>query len=181
MCAGLPQRLATRVDVVGKRSNSRQRELFGNMFFAESERQWRVATIREGFILRKILSILLAFSLILHIQISNVQSATARPGVSARGAILIEQQSGRVLFGHNHRERLGPASTTKIMTAIVALEHDDISDMVTVSEHAAAVEGSSIWLEENERISLEYLLFGLIGCGLASYQLKFEILIQSII
>lgn len=86
---------------------------------------------------------------------------TARPGVSAHGAVVIEQQSGRILFGTRHRERLGPASTTKIMTAIVALEYGDITDIVAVSEHAAAVEGSSMWLEAGEKISLEDLIWGL--------------------
>jgi len=99
--------------------------------------------------------------LILNLQVFNIQPAIARPGVSAQAAVLIEQQSGRVLFGTQHRERLGMASTTKIMTAIVALEHGDITDMVEVSVHAAAVEGSSMWLEAGEKIPLEDLIWGL--------------------
>ena len=71
-------------------------------------------------------------SLIILISILPMNTyAVSRPGVSARGAVLIEQQSGRVLFGYNHRERLGPASTTKIMTAIVAFEHGNFDDVVT--------------------------------------------------
>ena len=107
------------------------------------------------------LSILLSFCIIFSFQILNIQIVSARPGVSAQGAVLIEQQSGRILFGHRHRERLGPASTTKIMTAIVAFEYGDITDIVTISEHAAAVEGSSMWLEAGEKISLEHLIWGL--------------------
>ena len=111
--------------------------------------------------MRKMLPVLLSLCLILNFQILHIQPAVARPGVSARGAVVIEQQSGRVLFGHNHRERLGPASTTKIMTAIVALEYGDITDIVTVSTHAANIEGSSMWLEAGEKISLEDLIWGL--------------------
>ncbi|MCL2838087.1 MAG: hypothetical protein FWE04_03325 [Oscillospiraceae bacterium] len=111
--------------------------------------------------MRKTLSIFLIISLISNFQVFNIRTAIARPGVSAQAAVLIEQQSGRVLFGTQHRERLGMASTTKIMTAIVALEHGDITDMVEVSAHAAAVEGSSMWLEAGENIPLEDLIWGL--------------------
>jgi len=94
-------------------------------------------------------------------QIFDVQPAAAQPYVSAQAAVLIEQQSGRILFGHKHRERLGMASTTKIMTAIVALEHGNLDDIVTVSAAAANVEGSSMWLEAGENIPLEDLIWGL--------------------
>jgi D-alanyl-D-alanine carboxypeptidase (penicillin-binding protein 5/6) len=53
------------------------------------------------------------------------------------------------------------ASTTKIATAITAIEHGNLSDMVVTSKKAADVEGSSIWLEEGEKMSLENLLYGL--------------------
>ena len=112
--------------------------------------------------MRKILSTLLALSLIINFQFLHAPTAEAKPYVSARGAVLIEQQSGRVLFGHNHRERLGPASTTKIMTAIVALEYGNLDDVVTISAAAANVEGSSMWLEAGENIRLEDLIWGLL-------------------
>lgn len=81
--------------------------------------------------------------------------------VSARSAILIEADTGKVLYAQNAHEQLPMASTTKIMTALVALENGDISDMVTVDASAYGMEGSSIYLDLEEEISLNDLLYGL--------------------
>jgi D-alanyl-D-alanine carboxypeptidase (penicillin-binding protein 5/6) len=83
------------------------------------------------------------------------------PKVTARSAVVIEQGSRRVLFEKNARERLPMASTTKIMTALVALENGDLSDVVQVSPEAAKVPGSSIYLKAGEELTLEQLLYGL--------------------
>ena len=53
------------------------------------------------------------------------------------------------------------ASITKVMTALIALENGNLNDIVTVSKSARNVEGSSIWLEEGEKLTLEDLLYGL--------------------
>ncbi len=89
----------------------------------------------------------------------SVQAAS--PAVSAKAAVLMEQSTGAVLFGSNETQKLPMASTTKIMTAIVALEHGTLSDMVTVSKHAAYTEGSSMYLHVGEQLSLESLIYGL--------------------
>ena len=81
--------------------------------------------------------------------------------VSARSAVLIEPITGRILYEKNKAEKLPMASTTKIVTAITALEHGDLSDLVVTSKAAANVEGSSIWLAEGEEQTLEDLLYGL--------------------
>ncbi len=81
--------------------------------------------------------------------------------LSAKSAILIDADSGMVLFSHNANERLGMASTTKIMTALTALENGDISSTVKVSPTAYGVEGSSMYLVLGEELSLENLLYGL--------------------
>ena len=86
----------------------------------------------------------------------------ALTGVSARGAVLMEAESGDVVFGQNENARLPMASTTKIMTALVALEHLPLSTVVTVSGEAVGVEGSSIYLVEGERLTLEELLYALL-------------------
>ena len=80
---------------------------------------------------------------------------------SARSAILIEAATGRVLVEHNAFEQLPMASTTKIMTAIVALENGDVDDTVVVGQNASGVEGSSIWLSVGEKMTLSDMLFGL--------------------
>lgn len=83
------------------------------------------------------------------------------PATGAAAAVLMDQASGQVLFAHNPHQRRAPASTTKILTAIVALEFGNLDDVVTVSEHAAATEGSTMDLVAGERYSLRELLWGL--------------------
>ncbi|MCL2212770.1 MAG: serine hydrolase, partial [Oscillospiraceae bacterium] len=87
--------------------------------------------------------------------------AAAYPSVSARGAILIEAYSGTAIFGHNADARLPMASTTKIMTAVVALSHACLDTVVTVPAAAVGVEGSSMYLFLGERITMRTLLFAL--------------------
>ena len=83
------------------------------------------------------------------------------PLTCAKSAILIDGKSGRVLWGKNTQERLPMASTTKLMTALVALENSNISDKVVVPPIAQGVEGSSIYLNEDEQLTMEDLLYGL--------------------
>lgn len=69
--------------------------------------------------------------------------------------------TGRILYEKNARQRMYPASITKIMTALVALEHGDLRDEVTIPREAAGVEGSSMYLAAGETYTLEELLYGL--------------------
>ena len=82
--------------------------------------------------------------------------------ISAKSAVLIDSKTGTVLYAKNIHERLPMASTTKIMTAIVAIENSNISDVVTVSKEAVGVEGSSIYLCAQEKLSMENLLYALL-------------------
>ena len=86
----------------------------------------------------------------------------ALTGVNARGAVLIEAESGDVIFGQNQNTRLPMASTTKIMTALVALEALPLDTPVTVTAESVGVEGSSIYLCEGETLTLEQLLYALL-------------------
>ncbi len=81
--------------------------------------------------------------------------------VSAKSAILIEAESGEIIFSKNADQRLPMASTTKIMTALVAIENADISKTVAVSPTAVGVEGSSVYLYANEKMTLEDLLYAM--------------------
>ena len=82
--------------------------------------------------------------------------------VSAKSAIAIEVSSGEIYFQKNAHERLPMASTTKIMTALVAIESGNLEREVCVSPEAIGVEGSSIYLYRGERISLYDLLCALL-------------------
>ena len=86
----------------------------------------------------------------------------ALTGVSARGAVLMEADSGQVIFGQNQNAKLPMASTTKIMTALVALEALPVDTRVTIPSEAVGIEGSSIYLCEGEILTLEDLLYALL-------------------
>lgn len=83
------------------------------------------------------------------------------PFLTAHSAIVIEASTGRVLYERAADAQKYPASTTKIMTLIVALEQGNLDDIVTVSHNASGTEGSTIWLEPDEHIRLLDLLYGM--------------------
>lgn len=93
--------------------------------------------------------------------IPNIAGASSPPEVSAKSAIVIEAATGKVLYEKNAEERRYPASTTKTMTLIVALEHANLDDIVTTSANAASTEGSSLWLSEGEQLKLRDMLYGI--------------------
>ncbi len=81
---------------------------------------------------------------------------------SAQSAVLIELTTGNALYEQSADTRLPMASTTKIMTAYVALKHGDIGDLVKIPLEAQGVEGSSLYINEGEIYSLDELLYGLL-------------------
>jgi len=90
-----------------------------------------------------------------------IASLGAPPENSAKAAIVMEVETGRVLYEKNAHEKLPMASTTKIMTAILAIENSNLSDIVTVSPRASGIEGSSLYLAAGERLTMKQLLYGL--------------------
>lgn len=80
---------------------------------------------------------------------------------SAASAILIETSSNTVLYEKNAHKKLPMASTTKIVTALCAIESGRLDKIVQVDDSAVGVEGSSIYLQKGEKISLEALVYGL--------------------
>mgnify|MGYP001592427860 CR=1 FL=1 len=81
--------------------------------------------------------------------------------LSAKSAILVNFDTGDVLYAKNVNDRLPVASTIKIMTALVALENANINDSFTVSAYAASVGENSMGLDEGERLTLNELLYGM--------------------
>lgn len=106
----------------------------------------------------KILSILL-FLLCIPL---NVLAETSAPDINAQGCSLIDASSGKVLYGKNENSTFEPASTTKVMTAIVVLEKCKLTDEVTVHEDFTAIDGTAIGLLNGDVLTVRDLLLGLI-------------------
>ena len=77
----------------------------------------------------------------------------------------MDADSGRVLYERNADRKMLIASTTKILTALVAIEEGDLHDSVKVSREAAYTEGSAMYLTEGETLTLETLLYGVLLCS----------------
>lgn len=94
--------------------------------------------------------------------IQYVRDYDRGPGLSAEAAVLIDAASATVLYGKNEHQQRPPASTTKIMTAILALERGNLDDLVTVGRSAIEVDGSSLEIEPGHKFRLRDLLGGLL-------------------
>ncbi|WP_337019781.1 D-alanyl-D-alanine carboxypeptidase family protein [Oceanobacillus massiliensis] len=95
---------------------------------------------------------------------SFADSSPPSPEIESEAAILLEANSGQVLYDKNANAQMYPASVTKIATAIFAIETGKLDDVVTVSENASArnVEGTTVFLEEGEEVPLKKLIQGLL-------------------
>lgn len=92
----------------------------------------------------------------------NCWASEKEPDVNALSAVLIDADTGRVLWGKNENDPMAMASTTKIMTAIVTLENADINEKVTVSKNATLAPQVKMNLQEGEELTLEQLLYALL-------------------
>ena len=96
-------------------------------------------------------------------EVVTTSSSTADLKLESGSAILIEQNSGQVLYEHNCHEQLRPASVTKVMTILLIMEALDsgrisLSDKVPCSENAASMGGSQIWLDTREELTVDEML-----------------------
>lgn len=90
-----------------------------------------------------------------------VSAQPGEPAVAAQGAILIDLATGQVLYARNAQERLYPASTTKILTAWLAIKYGRLDDWVTIGPEDVGCEGSSVGFQVGEQVRLEDLLYAL--------------------
>lgn len=101
--------------------------------------------------------------LLLILSLFCFSSQTHALSTSAQSAVLMELESGRVLYEKNANDQRLIASITKLLTALVAVERcDDLQEFVTITEESCGVEGSSLYLTTETEITLEALLYGLL-------------------
>lgn len=110
---------------------------------------------------KSLVSLVVSLCLLLVMYVPVYSDHESGPPNHAQAAALIDVTSGRILYSKQGDERLRIASLTKIMTAIVAIEHGKLDDRVKVSKNAFAKEGSSLFLKLGEEMTLENLLYGL--------------------
>lgn len=108
----------------------------------------------------KIITANIIFSLILSFM-TPCRSFAQTSTLTAECALLMEMSEGRVLYSKNEHAIRYPASTTKILTALVVIESCDLLQTVTVPAEAQGVEGSSIYLKKGEKLTVLELLYGL--------------------
>lgn len=82
-------------------------------------------------------------------------------GTSAKAAVLINADTGEIIYSHNCDTRLPMASTTKIMTALLLCEYGNLEKQITVTKEMVTVEGSSMGLLPDDKVTLHDLLYGM--------------------
>ena len=108
-------------------------------------------------------SLIMFFTLIciFSYNVKDVLALNKAPYINARSAIAIDRDTGVVLYERNAYEVIPMASTTKIMTSIVALKHGNLDEKFIISKRAATVRGSRVKYRSGEEITLRELLYGL--------------------
>ena len=113
--------------------------------------------------MEKILALLFtAFMMLPTVHFVNAETMNQKPEIVSEAAILMDSQSGAILYDKNADARMVPASLTKIATAIYALEKGNLQDKVIVPKEATEVEGTKVYLEEGEVVTLEHLIQGML-------------------
>ena len=115
----------------------------------------------SGFYITVAFITLLIFSFLTIYAASATKKQLNASRISARAAVLYEPDTDTFLFEKNADERLPMASTTKIMTAIVAIENSSLDEQVAVDDSAIGTEGSSAYLKSGDILTMEELLYAL--------------------
>lgn len=113
--------------------------------------------------MKKIISVILILVILLSALGIHAFAADFSEEVNAKSAVLMDANTGKILFEYNADDALPPASVTKVMTLLLVFEALDngvikLSDMVSTSEHAASMGGSQIYLEPGEQMSVDELI-----------------------
>ena len=110
---------------------------------------------------------------------SNEAIANDELNLDCKSAILIEQNSGQVLYEKNAHEQLRPASVTKLMTILLTFEAIEagqitLEDKVPCSQNAASMGGSQIWLDPREELSVNEMLKAMCVVSANDYDVQFR-------
>ena len=99
---------------------------------------------------------------LLWMHVPAYEASAAAPEISAKGCVLMDAQTGQVVYGLQEAEKRPMASTTKIMTTLLTLESGDLDEPFTVDSEAIRVEGSSMGLQEGDTVTKRALCTGML-------------------
>jgi D-alanyl-D-alanine carboxypeptidase len=116
----------------------------------------------RNFLFKFLVSLFIVTNLFVNISSINAFAITAVPPLYAEGVILIDGITGKVLYEKNSNIQYEPASTTKVMTAILAIENSNLDDKVTIGEKPPYADGSSLGIQKGEVYTMKELLYGLL-------------------
>ncbi|WP_250886582.1 D-alanyl-D-alanine carboxypeptidase family protein [Bacillus sp. SM2101] len=129
--------------------------------------------------IKKLVKLCIIVTFMCSIKINNyIAYASDEPtfNINSEAAFLLDGSTGDVLYSKNGDQLMYPASLTKILSAIIAIEEGNLKDQVTVSENARNVDGTRVYLEEGEQVTLLKLIQGLLinsgndaGVAIAEY------------
>lgn len=115
----------------------------------------------KNFIKKFLLSSLLISNVFTSVNAITAK-ATELPPIYSEGAVLMDGRTGEILYSKNEHTQYEPASTTKVMTALVVLENVELTDKVTIGEKPPQVDGSALGIQEGEVYTVEELMYGLL-------------------
>lgn len=101
-------------------------------------------------------------SILLFLSLTNVNSVALEISVSAKSAILINADTLEILYAKEPYEKRGIASTTKILTSLIALEYAEPQKEVVASKEAVTIEGTALGLKAGDKITLKSLVYGML-------------------
>ncbi len=112
--------------------------------------------------MKKVIMVLLTILIISNSMTVSFAEMDKGPSLNAKAAVLINASTGEVLYNKNMNQKMYPASTTKIMTALLVLENLDLSSTVTIDKETAETGECQINLIEGEKVTVEQLLYALL-------------------
>lgn len=111
--------------------------------------------------MKKTFTFIMAFIFLISF-IPHVYAIESPPQIVGPTAVLMDFTTGQVLYDKNMHQKMYPASTTKILTAIIAIEKGKLNDVVTVNDDVKNIDGNSIYLVPGEQLTLEQLLYAML-------------------
>ncbi|KAA5806739.1 D-alanyl-D-alanine carboxypeptidase [Thermoanaerobacterium thermosaccharolyticum] len=111
--------------------------------------------------MKKSFTFIMAFIFLISF-IPHVYAIESPPQIVGPTAVLMDFTTGQVLYDKNMHQKMYPASTTKILTAIIAIEKGKLNDVVTVNDDVKNIDGNSIYLVPGEKLALEQLLYAML-------------------